>query len=251
MYCRCVLAASSPYFKATFSNEFQEAINARVVLHDVSPWIMKRILDYVYSGKLEVTLENAQDYLRTGHMLDYPAIVQVCSELLAEHLHTSNCLGIKEFASMFGCVELERLAYDFATENFATVVDRGEELSELSLESLVGYLSSDNIDIANEMVLWTAIRDWISYESDERKIYLTDLLRCMRLTVLSFKELSTILNDPIVRGQPKCVQLIEKVKKRSSEHIIHPGPGDGQLIEGVTTQNNLKLQGYQVGLAAS
>ena len=149
----------------------------RVVLHDISPWIMKRILDYVYSGELEITLDNAQDYLRTGHMLHYPAIVQTCCELLAEHLQVSNCLGVKEFAAMYHCDSLEQTAYNFATENFALVVEKGEELSELSYESLVEYLSSDSIDISNEMILWKAIHDWVNYDSEERKQHISELLK--------------------------------------------------------------------------
>ena len=219
---------------------------------------MKRILDYVYSGELEITLDNAQDYLRTGHMLHYPAIVQTCCELLAEHLHVSNCLGVKEFAAMYHCDSLEQTAYNFATENFALVVEKGEELSELSYESLVEYLSSDSIDISNEMILWKAIHDWVNYDSEERKQHISELLKCMRLATLSCKELSTILNDPIVRSQPKAIQLLEKMRK-SQDHSLPPSPpppADNVPIAAditsessaalTTNHTNPKLQGYQV-----
>lgn len=209
---------------------------------------MKRILDYVYSGDLEITLDNAQDYLRTGHMLQYPAIVQACCELLADHLHVSNCLGVKEFAAMYHCDSLEQTAYDFATENFASVVEKGEELSELSYESLVEYLSSDSIDISNEMILWKAIHNWVYFDSEERKCNLASLLTCMRLGTLTCKELSIILDDPIVRSQPKSVQLIEKVRK-SRELIMPPADNSALITEGVPTIHaNPKLQGYQVRL---
>ncbi|XP_067937040.1 kelch-like protein 38 [Watersipora subatra] len=211
LHChRCVLAASSPYFKATFSSHFQEAIESRITLHDVSPWIMKRILEYIYSGQLEISLETAVDYLRTGHMLQYPYIVQACCDMLSRHLHPNNCLGIKELASLYECTDLEATAFDYVLEHFTTVAEQSEELAELSLSSLVTYLSADNADIGSEAVIWQALIRWTRYDAENRKEDLYELLSCVRLSVLSSEELSAISNDPLVCSQPKCLQLIEK-----------------------------------------
>ena len=216
---RCVLAASSPYFQATFSSQFQEAINAHITLHDVSPWIMKRILEYIYSGELEISLDSALDYLKTGHLLQYPDIVDACCELLSQHLHPNNCLGIKELASLYGCKQLEQAAYNYILEHFTSVVDKSEELAQLSHSSLVTYLSADNVDICNEAVMWQALRQWVYSDVDERKQYLYELLLCIRLSVLTSKELNMITNEPLIRSQPKCVQLLERASGRIADRI--------------------------------
>lgn len=216
---RCVLAASSPYFQATFSNQFQEAINARVILHDVSPWTVKRILDYIYSGQLEITLDNALDYLRTGHMLHYPDIVDACCDFLSNNLHPSNCLGIKELGSLYGCTALEELAFNYALENFSSVVERSEELSELPLPSLVTYLSADNADICNEVIMWKALRQWVTADTDNRKEYLYKLLSCVRLPVLTSKELGVIASETLIRSQPNCVRLLERASNGAGDKL--------------------------------
>lgn len=170
---------------------------------------MKRILEYIYSGQLEITLDSALDYLRTGHMLDYPNIVDACSELLSQSLHPNNCLGIKEFASLYKCSALEAAAYNYILDNFNSVVEVSDELAKIPVSSLIDYLSADNANICNETVMWKAVCEWIHADIENRKQYLYELLLCVRLAVLATKELDTILNEALVRSQPKCVQLVE------------------------------------------
>lgn len=234
------MAASSTYFEATFSGQFKEAIEAEVELHKISPWVMKKILDYIYSGKLEISLDTALDYLKTGHMLQYPAIVEACCELLLHHLHPNNCLGLKELGALYRCDDLESGAYSYALEHFSSVVERSEELVELPIDSLVRYLSSDNVDISNEAIMWRAIRSWVFFDLEDRKKYLLELLACVRLAVLTSKELHSITSEPIIRNQPKCLQFLEKACSG----------GLGNKIENLSSTEHslekLKLKGYQV-----
>ena len=83
------------------------------------------------------------------------------------------------------------------------------------------------------------------------------MLKCMRLATFSCKDLSTILNDSIVRSQPKAIQLLEKMRK-SQDHILPPSPpppADVPIAADITSESsaalttnhtNPKLQGYQV-----
>jgi len=204
-----VLAASSPYFRTTFSSDFQEGISAHITLHDISPWIMKRIIEYVYTGHLEITLEKAQDYLRTGHMLEYHDIVDACCTLLKNNLHPANCLGIKEFACMFSCTDLEEKAFHFALENFMLVIERSEEFYELPLQSLLVYLTSDEIEISAELLVWKAIKRWISHEPDHRRQFLCELFSTLRLSTIDTQDLQQLKCDGFLTSHPSLLKTIE------------------------------------------
>ena len=234
-----MLAASSPYFKASFSNQFQEAISARVTMRDMSPWIMKRILDYIYTGQLDITVDNAQDYLRIGHMLHYPDIVDVCCELLCEHLHIDNCIGIKEYAGLFGCQALERDAHRYVLEHFVELADKSEELLELSFDSLKAYLFDDRLDIPKELVIWRAIKRWVLHDVDRRKSQLLSLISCMRLCAMSTSDLNILVHDQLARSHPASLCLLEKVMRFPADSNHHLKPS----INGQS-----KLKGYQVCL---
>lgn len=235
--CRCVLAASSPYFKASFSSQFQEAISARVTMRNMSPWIMRRILDYIYTGQIEITIDTAQDYLRIGHMLHYPDIVDLCCQLLSEHLHIDNCIGIKEYAGLYGCQVLERDAHRYALEHFVDVAEKSEELLDLTCDSLKMYLVDDCIDIPKELVIWKAIKRWVLHDLDSRKIHLLNLLSCMRLCAMNPSDLMILSKDQLICSHPSSLALLEKVMRL---------PADSNHHLKLAINGQSKLKSYQV-----
>lgn len=235
-----MLAASSPYFQATFSNNFREAVTARVTLHDMSPWIVKRILDFIYTGSLDIHVDTAQDYLRTGHMLQYTDIVQACCELLFEHLHPMNCLGIKEYASLYGCHELERRARDFALDNFSEIINKSEELLDLPVESLIQYLDDEQLDIPKEILIWKAIRRWLLHDIEDRAKYVPQLLSCVRLSSLNTNELNTLHQDKLLASQQAYLKSLDPF-----QHHIKSGNGDS-LTQKASSNGLINAQGFQV-----
>ncbi|ELU15153.1 hypothetical protein CAPTEDRAFT_88338, partial [Capitella teleta] len=113
---RNVLAVSSPYFNAMFSSDLKESREAKICLNEVSPWTLRRLIDYAYTGKIEITVDNAQDLLAASSLFQYPVIVDGCCEFLMKHLHPSNCLGIEDFAHLHSCSKLEADAHRFALD---------------------------------------------------------------------------------------------------------------------------------------
>lgn len=49
---KVVLCAASLYFKAMFSCDLTESRHGKVFIENISPWTMKRLLDFIYTGKL-------------------------------------------------------------------------------------------------------------------------------------------------------------------------------------------------------
>ena len=56
---RSVLAACSPYFRAMFNN-FEESRQHKILLQDIDPAALQLLLEYVYSGQVQVTEDNVQ-----------------------------------------------------------------------------------------------------------------------------------------------------------------------------------------------
>lgn len=218
---RNVLAASSPYFKAMFTSDLREGLEPVVALDEVSPWIMKRIIDYVYTGRLEITTDNAQELLAAGSLFHYPAIVDACCKFLKSQLFPSNCLGIEEFATMHSCKRLQEDSHKFALENFSSLVEY-EEFLELSVDRLKVYLSSDWIDVRMEETVYDAIMRWLHYELDERKTFLFQLLEIVRLPIVDMSRLKQIEQDPLIRNCEKCMLLVKEAQEQhESIHDQH------------------------------
>jgi hypothetical protein len=209
---RNVLAASSPYFEAMFTSDLRESHEMKISFSDVSAWTLKRIIDYAYSGHLEINNDNAQEMMAAGNQFAYPRIVDACAEFLRKQLHPSNCLEIENFALHHNCSKLHKEANAFILENFTSVVDH-EEFLELSPERLKEYISSDFIDVRNEEIVFEAVMRWVKFDVDERRNYLPELLENVRLGVLDMHSLSLIERDPLVAASPECYSLVTRAQQ--------------------------------------
>lgn len=209
---RNVLAASSPYFQAMFSCDLKEGKEARIVFNDVSPWTMKRVIEYAYTGHLEITVDNAQDMLAAGSMFQYPDIVEACCRFLTNHLHPSNCLGIEEFAHLHCCDELEGDSHKFVLDNFSTVVEF-EEFVELPMARLNSYLSSDLIDVRSEETVYEAALRWVKHDLDNRKKQACQLMDRIRFATVDMEYLQeTVHTESLITGCSHCSQLLQDAR---------------------------------------
>ncbi|CAH1773354.1 unnamed protein product [Owenia fusiformis] len=209
---RGVLAASSPYFMALFSSDLKEGKEARVVFKDMSAWTVKRLIEYAYSGSLEITVNNAQEILAAANLLEFPVVVDACCRFLETQLHPTNCLGIEKFAQLHSCDHLAKIAHKQALENFSSVVESDEFLN-LSVDILSHYISSDHIDVRYEETVYEAVIKWIKSDIDIRVKYLPELLQHVRLPTVDLKYLEDIVEkDSLIQSSVECRAFVQDAK---------------------------------------
>ena len=207
-----VLAVSSAYFQAMFTSDLKESREVRISFSEVSAWTLKRIIDYAYSGQLEITHDNAQEMMAAGNHFEYPRIVEACAEFLRRQLHPSNCLEMENFAALHNCMKLQQSANAYILENFSSVVEYDEFL-ELPIERLKHYISSDFIDVRNEEIVYEAVMRWVKFDVDDRRHYLPELLDKVRLGVLDINSLSLIEREPLVASSAECYSLVTQAQQ--------------------------------------
>ncbi|KAJ5077687.1 speckle-type poz protein [Anaeramoeba ignava] len=60
---KSILSSRSEYFKTLFKSKMKEYQENKLILKDVSSSILSSILNYFYSGKIEINLENVIEIL--------------------------------------------------------------------------------------------------------------------------------------------------------------------------------------------
>lgn len=60
---RVVLSSSSSYFEAMFGNDFNENRNKIVKFHSINYNILKTLINFIYTGKIEINQANVQELL--------------------------------------------------------------------------------------------------------------------------------------------------------------------------------------------
>ena len=90
---KVVLAGCSPYLRAMFTNGMLETEKNIIELHGIERSTLSILLDFMYKGTIEISVDNVQAVLQGASLLNLYQLRTVCSHFLETQLDSSNCLG--------------------------------------------------------------------------------------------------------------------------------------------------------------
>merc|ERR1719342_717791 len=225
---KMVLASSSSYFCAMFTG-FTERDSSRVVLQGVDPEALHILVDYVYTSQVDVTEDNVQSLLPAANLLQLTDVRDACCEFLQSQLHPTNCLGIRAFADLHGCLELLATTESYIERNFTEVLEC-DEFYGLQPDQVAELIASDTITVPCEEKVFEAVITWINYSSEERAEFLPRLMEHVRLPLLSQEYLlNRVDSEPLLKTNDSCKDFIIEAMK------FHLLKGDMKLSMSITS----------------
>ncbi|XP_042346364.1 kelch-like protein 38 [Plectropomus leopardus] len=209
---RNVLVSSSPYFRAMFCNNFIETQQTKINLKGVTSATLSRIIDYVYTGLISITMDIVLPLMQAASMLQYGRLFEACSSFLQGQLSPDNCLSMMRLSEIMHCISLRDKAKEMAMRSFSDV-SASEDLCELSLPELMGYLEDDGLCAEEEQVFESLVA-WIHHDPLSRRGAISDLFKKVRLRYIHPTYLfQFIANDPLIQSSTLCTELIESVRR--------------------------------------
>ncbi|XP_045135997.1 kelch-like protein 5 isoform X2 [Portunus trituberculatus] len=210
---RLVLSAASDYFAAMFTSPVLEATQEEVALRDMDSDALLTLINYCYTGTLELHEDTVEVVLSTAHHLLLTEVVEVCCDFLTKQLHPANCLGIQLFADTQGCSELHRLASKYTAEHFQEVMQH-QEFVQLPPEEAAHLLASEDLNVPSEELIFQALVVWLKYDLEERTKNMADLLSLVKLPLLSPQFLTDhIETNVLFKENRECQELILEALK--------------------------------------
>ena len=209
---RVVLAASSPYFNAMFTNNMLESVMDAVKLQGVRFAALECLVNCLYGQELRLTNSNVNDVLSVSSLLQVDTVTEACENFLVRKLHPSNCITVRSIADKFSCSKLLQAAESFIEKNFVDV-SVSEEFQQLPLEGIIRLISKDDLNVHSEEQVFEAVLRWIKEDEQNRKGDLPMLLEQVRLCLLPPQYLSDrVLGEEIVHSNIVCRDLIDEAK---------------------------------------
>lgn len=205
---RIVLAGASRYLQAMFTNGMLESGKTKIDLGGIDPQTMAILLEFVYTGSVELTTANVQQLYAGASMLHLTSLAKSCSNFLEAHIDFSNCIGVRAFADLYSCSSLERFAFKYICEHFLDVV-HSDEFLELNKDGLIDLLKCNALQVYSEDEVFNAVELWISHGYEQRKACASEVLQHVRLPLISLEFLETrVVPASFVKNDSKCQMLL-------------------------------------------
>ncbi|KAH8356643.1 hypothetical protein KR084_010975 [Drosophila pseudotakahashii] len=207
---RLVLSASSAYFSAMFTGSLRETKEQEVTLGEVHGDALHLLVQYCYTGFIEMREDTVETLLATACLLQLNAVVTACCNFLARQLHPSNCLGFAFFAEQQSCTTLLRLAQAYTCQYFMQVC-QNQEFFQLNADQLGKLLSSDDLNVPSEQDVFHSLMSWVRHDSTAREQHIPELLALVRLPLLQ----PAFIMDHVenVCNANECQQLVMEAFK--------------------------------------
>ncbi|XP_054709320.1 kelch-like protein 23 [Uloborus diversus] len=173
---RNTLAEKSEYFKKLFEwNDQQEIIHVPGICGEV----MSCIFNYIYNGKIQITVENILQILMAADYFLLEELVQKCRRFIAFSLTVKNCVAAYNAALLVDRLKIEKICHRFIQVHFEEIAQKEiESFVNLPMETLTTILSEECLNVSNEDILWKVVIEWVKKD-------LTARLRCMPHLLLS------------------------------------------------------------------
>ncbi|XP_013783204.1 kelch-like protein 10 [Limulus polyphemus] len=260
-----VLSASSPYFKVLFTNTLGTPHKKDILIPGITADLLQLIIKYAYTRVTWVTVGNVDVLLPAADQFNVIGMVKDCSQFLIDNMDLENCIGIRQFAQVYGVLDLEKITTQFLMKEIVQVLETSQEFLELPAEELVDIFAADDLNICHEEDLWEAIVKWIDNDPEDRKHDLLRLMQCVRFGLMDVTFfIKMVKYHPHVTEQSNCRPLINEAltilwdqrqekplidTKLISPHLIRPRfPHEALFIFGGWNRRNLisLIEAYDV-----
>ena len=203
---RDVLSTASPFFCKLLQSDMKDNREGIVRFEEISGAVMEDVLEFIYTGSVEVNQENSEDLITAANYLLVTDLKTVSGRFLERQMSESNCISTFYFAEMYQCDELITNTRKFIHANFASVAEMDEFLN-LEAKEVERWISSDEILVAVEADVFKIVLKWIEQKKSERRASFEQLFRHVRLASLSRDFLFDVVTNELVEENADCLFL--------------------------------------------
>ncbi|XP_077976160.1 kelch-like protein 30 isoform X2 [Styela clava] len=186
-----IISVGSDYFRAMLAHNNAETASGKVEMREVDPLSLQQCIEYIYTGELSTTDENAESLMYVAELLQ-----------LKESFFVT-----KRIANMYNCEGLMGKCEKFMLDKFEeiTVLDEFKEMKEKDFVRLI----KSHENKAPESVKLKALISWIKHEQRNRTELLKKLNNYIDLhnVPVTYRRL-LVENEPMVKSCSECYQAL-------------------------------------------
>jgi hypothetical protein len=195
---KIVLAASSSFFRSLFTVDMSEKHEQTIKMDNIDSLTMARVLDYIYTGSLIYpNCEDAKELYLAADYLILPGLKNKAVEIMVEALSAESCLRTLVWSHKFSSRALFTHTFRFILDNFNSV-SRSADFVKLPARELRLLLASNNLRVADEEIVYEALKRWYDVKPYERWSEFAQLFKLIKLEHLSGYYIENTIQEDVL-----------------------------------------------------
>ena len=200
-----VLSAASPHFHEIIKQAKDHEVKVDFADSDV----IKVIVDYLYTGDINITIDNFHDLLAVNQILHLKDLKIRLQHFMKAEIDVSNCVEFYRLSRVHNLDELEPFCMEFLLAHFVEAVSSSESFEQLSESDLVKLLSDDRLNVESEDFVFHSLVRWAYSDIDVRKQTFEMVAEYVRFPYCTQQCLNNAVREPLMMG-PTCLEFVHE-----------------------------------------
>ncbi len=161
---RKLLASHSEYFAIMFKVDFKESAQETIVIGGVTINAMEQILQFVYTGCLQLEIANLFEVYGCADLLQFSVIKLKCASSMTNTINLDNCIDFLILSHHYNIDIVIKVAIEIICKHFSTYCDQNI-LFEQPYNVMRNVLSRNELICDSEIDVLRAICQWVSHHA--------------------------------------------------------------------------------------
>lgn len=204
---RLVFASSSDYFQAMLSHDMIETREECTELKGITLKGIEPLIEYVYSGVLDINLQNIHDVIAGATFLQITNAIDLCVKFLKDKMTFDNAEDLLKIGDLFSVASLRDYYRDYLLKNFLKFAESSTFL-KTSADILADYLCDDALITTSESILFHHCLRWFEHDEKSRKAEAHKLFENIRMCIDGWPLIHTAKCHNLFQKDKKCGEIL-------------------------------------------
>ena len=182
-----IVACHSGLFRRVAKSNQNRSPHVCIRVENIRPEVVGKLLDYAYTGKIELTKNNVAEISKAAIDFEMAGILRICLDFVS-NMDAELALLILLTEGIPKSNLIFRRAFDYTLSNFRSLYSN-PLFNNLGINLILSIVRSDDLVVYSEMEVLDALLKWTHHNFEERKCQFKELIHHVRFCQMEMDEL--------------------------------------------------------------
>ncbi|ELU17790.1 hypothetical protein CAPTEDRAFT_111686 [Capitella teleta] len=206
---KLVLMAASRFFETMFQSGMKESKQREVRVDFSDAVTIKMIVDYFYSGEIDINVENVQDLVAASEFLCLVDLKRHLGAFMMDQIDAINCIDFYRYARKFSLDKLIKHSLEYIRSNFGQAFRSSDAFIRLTQDELINVISDYRLEAESEDMVFHCVIRWVSADPKKRTDAFVKIASFVRFPFCTQELLDRLPREPLMMNSA-CLGILSE-----------------------------------------